>query len=324
MKDTFSSYHPSLSLMYFVLVIGFSMFLMHPVFLLISFISGMSYNLYLRGTQQTVKYLLYSLPMGLVVGLMNPLFNHEGVTILGYLGDNPITLESIYYGLAMMLLFMNVLWWVQCYSYVMTSDKIVYLLGRKMPTLALIFSMTLRMIPLFKEQFNAAKKAQQGLEGCVPIMSRDEGKHVGKHEGKHVGKNAGRNAMSSISKNKSKKRQLQQGMKLFSIMVTWLLENAMDTADSMKSRGYGLKGRTNFSIYVFKARDMRLLVILLSLASILAIGLIKGVMWMRYFPSVKIMPIRLGSLVFYGSYMLLCFLPLSLHIMEDLLWRCLK
>ena len=33
------------------------------------------------------------------------------------------------------------------------------------------------------------------------------------------------------------------------------LENAIETADSMKSRGYGLRGRTAFSIYRMEARD---------------------------------------------------------------------
>ncbi len=40
-----------------------------------------------------------------------------------------------------------------------------------------------------------------------------------------------------------------------SILVTWALENAIDTADSMKDRGYVLPGRTAFSIYRFDRRD---------------------------------------------------------------------
>ncbi|MBE7055615.1 MAG: energy-coupling factor transporter transmembrane protein EcfT, partial [Ruminococcaceae bacterium] len=39
------------------------------------------------------------LPALLLMALINPAFNHEGVTILYYLpGGNPLTLESVYYG----------------------------------------------------------------------------------------------------------------------------------------------------------------------------------------------------------------------------------
>ena len=45
-------------------------------------------------------------------------------------------------------------------------------------------------------------------------------------------------------------------------MVTWSLESAIDTADSMRSRGYGEPGRTAFSIYRFDDRDRGLLLCL--------------------------------------------------------------
>ena len=53
------------------------------------------------------------------------------------------------------------------------------------------------------------------------------------------------------TKNGSVFRRVGNAVKIFSIMVTWSLENAIETADSMRSRGYGLPGRTAFSIYRF-------------------------------------------------------------------------
>lgn len=50
-------------------------------------------------------------------------------------------------------------------------------------------------------------------------------------------------------------KRAKHGIKIMSILVTWALENAIDTADSMKDRGYGLPGRTAFSIYRFDRRD---------------------------------------------------------------------
>ncbi len=45
--------------------------------------------------------------------------------------------------------------------------------------------------------------------------------------------------------------RIRAGFNMLSILVTWALENAIETSDSMRSRGYGLKGRTAFSIYKF-------------------------------------------------------------------------
>ena len=46
-------------------------------------------------------------------------------------------------------------------------------------------------------------------------------------------------------------KKIRYALNMVSILVTWALENAIETADSMKSRGYGLRGRTAFSIYRF-------------------------------------------------------------------------
>ena len=292
MKDTFGSYHPSINFIYFVAVIGLSMFLMHPIFLGISLACSLTYAIYLSGAKVIYNQLLYSVPLCMVIGLINPLFNHEGMTIIGYLGDNPITLESIYYGCGMAVLFVDVLLWFKCYSYVMTSDKLIYLLGRKIPTLALIFSMTLRMIPLFKKQFQKVMRAQEGLG------NRAKGKNIF--------------------------AKIKWGMKVLSIMMTWMLENAIDTADSMRSRGYGLKGRSSFSIYSFQRKDRSVLILLVILISSVAIGIFYGEMQIRYFPSIKMQPITIRSMMTYLAYGLLCILPLSLHIVEDIKWHYLK
>ena len=70
------------------------------------------------------------LPLLLLTALINPAFNHEGQTILTYLSNgNPITLESIVYGVAAAAMLVAVICWFSCYNSVMTSDKFVYLFG---------------------------------------------------------------------------------------------------------------------------------------------------------------------------------------------------
>ena len=160
-RDTFSSCHPIVNFLYFVMVLIFSMFFMHPVSLLISLASSLTYAIYLNGRKAVRFSLRYMLPMMLLAAITNPIFNHAGVTILAYLPTgNPLTLESILYGMASALMLAAVITWFSCYSAVMTSDKFVYLFGRVVPALSLILSMTLRFVPKFKAQFQVVSQAQ--------------------------------------------------------------------------------------------------------------------------------------------------------------------
>ena len=85
MRDSFSTYHPLINFLYFTLVLVFSMFFMHPVCLAISLSCAFTYSIYLNGKKAVKFNLKYLLPMLIVAALVNPAFNHEGVTILTYL-----------------------------------------------------------------------------------------------------------------------------------------------------------------------------------------------------------------------------------------------
>ena len=114
------------------------------------------------------------------------------------------------------------------------------------------------------------------------------------------------------------------GIQILSIVTTWALENAVETADSMRSRGYGLRGRTAYSIYRFTARDKGLLAALCALLALLLAGMATGVVAARYFPSYKASANGPLGMLFYAAFALVCFLPLILNVREDLTWRYLR
>lgn len=68
--------------------------------------------------------------------------------------------------------------------------------------------------------------------------------------------------------------KLRSAVRVFSAMLTWALENAIDTGDSMKARGYGLKGRSHFALFRFTLRDA----LLLSAAALLLTLVFLGMM----------------------------------------------
>lgn len=289
MRDTFSGYHPLVNFLYFALVLVFSMCLMHPVSLAISLGSAIAYSVYLSGRKALRFQLLYMLPVMAMAALINPVFNHEGATILCYLPTgNPLTWESILYGLAAAALLAAVITWFSCYNAVMTSDKFVYLFGRVIPALSLVLSMTLRFVPKFKTQFQVVCDAQR----CV---GRD------------------------IS-NGSLLQRMRRAITILSIMVTWSLENAIETADSMRSRGYGLPGRTAFSIYRFDERDKAALLWLGFCGFYILCGALAGGFAWRYYPTVKGGALTPLGVSFQLVYLALCLTPVILNAAADRTW----
>lgn len=292
-KDTFSSYHPMVNFVFFALVLGCTMFFMHPISLCISLLNAFGYGIYLKGWKMVRFSLLYLLPMMVMAAVLNPAFNHEGVTILTYLpSGNPLTLESIAYGIGAAGMLAVVVLWFSCYTEVMTSDKFVYLFGRMIPSLSLLLSMTLRFVPKFQAQFLIVREGQK----CVGRDMTDG------------------NILT----------RMKHTVTIFSIMVTWALENAIETADSMKSRGYGLKGRTAFSIYRFDRRDRLVLGWLLFCGIMILYGMFSGCMKWQYFPMIKGADISAAAVCVHVIYLMLCSTPVFLNRREDRKWNCLR
>ena len=292
-RDTFSGYHPTINFLYFALVLLFSMCLMHPVYLAISLTGALTYDIYLKG-QKAVRFAVMGLlPMAALAALVNPAFNHEGQTILTYLpGGNPLTLESMLYGVAAAVMLASVVLWFSSYNEVMTSDKFVYLFGRVIPALSLVLSMALRFIPKFKSQMDVVAEAQS----CI---GRD-------------------------TKTGSVIRRVSNAIKIFSIMVTWSLENAIETADSMRSRGYGLPGRTAYSIYRFDDRDKNVLAWLSFCGTYLVSGWMAGGTYFRYYPTVKSVVLTPMTVGFMCVYLALVLTPVILDRKEDRQWNSLQ
>ena len=285
----FKTYHPIVNFTYFVFVIGFSCFLMHPICLGISLISGFTYSVMLKGKTN----LIYMFPMLILMALINPAFNHEGITVIAYLpSGNPLTLESMLYGLCSAVMIVSVICHFSCYNEIMTSDKFIYLFGKIIPGMSLIFSMTLRFVPKFTSQLKVITNAQK-------CMGRD------------------------ISSGSIIKRA-KCGLNILSIITTWSLENAIDTADSMKSRGYGIQGRTAFSIFTFDKRDKKAFTCILLLGIYTLMGNILGSTHFVYFPSIKITEISVFDISVFISHLLLYTYPIIIEIREARKWKALR
>ena len=162
--------------------------------------------------------------------------------------------------------------------------------SRVIPALSLVLSMTLRFVPLFRRQLETVRQAQF----CI-----------------------GRDASTG-----SAWQRARRAVTIFSIMVTWALENAIETADSMKSRGYGLRGRTAFSIYRMEDRDKYALGWLGFCGMYLLCGSLAGGLKWWYFPMLQGAMAQPFSISFYLAYLALCLTPVIIDRKEARVWRC--
>lgn len=290
MKDAFSNYHPIVNLTYFLMVLGCASFLRHPVCLGIALVSSTIYASVLTGKENLIRIIKGMLPMSVMIIIINPLVNHQGVTILGYFrSGNPFTLEACIYGFAAAAIIWSLVQWFVCWNRIMTTEKLIYLFGRLMPALSLVVSMSLRFVPRYQRQLHKIMDAQ---------------KQLGK-----FGKGAG-----VISR-------LKLSIRVLSIMTTWAIEHAVETAQSMKGRGYGLPGRTAFSIYRWQARDTRLFIFELVLGVSVLIGGIRGSFQWSWMPIMSNLHITLENGLIFGSYLLLTLLPAGLNGKEEMEWK---
>lgn len=284
----FGQYHPLSLLVYFLSELLIAMFVTNPVIQLSALLGGTLFCAMLVPRRELGANLGFYIPMMLLVAVTNPLFSHNGVTPLFFLNGNPVTLEAILYGVSIAVMVVGVMLWCKCYSEVMTSDKFLYLFGRAAPKLSLVLSMTLRFVPMFRRRMHKVSAAQKamGLYSGSGIVAR-----------------------------------AQSAMRVFTAMIAWSFENAMDTAASMKARGYGRKGRTQFSLFRFRASDAALLTVCAALLGTVAAGAAVGAVTFYFYPRITPLPAAPGAVTVYAAFGMLSALPFILEVKEALVWR---
>jgi len=284
----FAEHNPVTVAVYYLAAAGICIFTMDPVVLLISLI-GALVSLAVTGLLRQWRMHLYSLALFAVMALMNPLISHNGVTVLFVMNHNPVTLEALLYGVAAGGMIVTVITWFRAFTAVMTSDKLLYIFGALSPKLALMLSMSLRYVPLFGQQVRKVQMSQQAL---------------------------------GLYKEDNLIDWMRGGMRVFSVMVTWTLENGIITADSMTARGYGVGRRSRFTIFRWTRDDVLLLSITLLLTACSIWGMHGRTV--AYYPAISFTPVTARVLAGYIAYGCLTWLPAIITGKEAVKWHCLR
>ena len=285
---TLNSINPAAVAVYFLMTAGIAMFSMNPVILSLSLAGSLIY-FFSKGSQGNLKSHLYLLLLFIIMAVINPLVNHNGVTVMFVMNDNPVTLEALIYGVAASSMIISVLYWFRSFTEIMTSDKLLYIFGRLSPKLALILSMALRFVPMFGRQIKKTEQTQKAMG----LYKEDN--------------------IADTIKGKTN---------IFSIIITWGLENGIITADSMTARGYGCGRRSGFSVFRWRKSDTIFLIISVILFSLTIYGLSN--VTFSYYPFTKFTAHNISAVAGYTAYGILVSLPSFLEAKEALRWKYLK
>lgn len=288
----FDSYHPMINLIYFTVAISCTICFQHPIYLAISFLCAFVYSVKLNGWKSFLLNLCL-IVLAAAYAIRYASYNHFGVTNIraNFIG-NQITLEALLYGVVRGITVAAVIIWFCCIFTLITADKVVYLFGRISPKLSLFLSILLRTVPRIKVRARRIEISREGI-------------------GRGVRQGNVFQKMSHL-------------FSLISILITWTLEDFVESANSMKSRGYSLKGRTAFSIYRFDNRDRSLVIVFFWCLT----GVMMAVLFNQtsiYFEPVIIMNrITWMSYVFYGVYAVFLLLPMVLQMVGEYRFKRLR
>ncbi len=286
---SFEKYNPIVSALYFVSVSGIAMFCMNPVILGLSLFGAVLLFLMRNGARGASSHFFF-LGFFLLMAVINPIFSHNGATVLFVINDSPITLEAVIYGFIASGTVTAVLYWFRSFTQIMTSDRLLYIFGRFSPKTALIFSMGLRYVPLFCRQAKKINQAQTALG----LYKED-------------------NIIDSA----------RGGMRVFSVMLTWALENGIVTSDSMTARGYGIGKRTHFSEFTFRRSDAFLLFATLLLTLSVCVSAALGGLDFFCYPEIRFGEITWLTYIGTAAYAVLIFIPIIIETEERLRWKYL-
>ncbi len=199
----FEAVHPLVPVTYVAGTMVLAMCAFHPVYAALSLTGALGCSLALRGVRRTVEALRWQLPLFALVCLTNPLFSQRGSTVLLSVGWLTVRLESLVFGLCMGMMLVASLMWLWCASDVLTLDRLLGLGGSVLPTVGLMASMVMRLVPQL-----VRRGGQVSATRAACSAARDGGGVVA------------------------------SSARLSGILLSWSLEDSIERSDAMRARGW--------------------------------------------------------------------------------------
>ena len=285
MRNPFRTYHPAVAFVYTACAIAFSMAVMQPVFVALSLMGAIACSCVTRGARRTMRTLAGVAALALVVAAANLVFVASGSTELFRVGARAFYVESLVYGICSGGMLASVLLWFASYAACMDSDASMAMLGNAAPTVTLMVSQVMRLVPQFVSR------------GRGIVASQD--------------------AVTSAEA-RTKRQAASDRLRAVSVLAGWGMEDGLVRGDAMRARGYGCGvRRTAYRRHRIRRVDAAALVVVGVLAAVSVPCAWAAVSEFTFYPVLG----GFASLGAYLSYALLMAFAPALAFKEWLQWR---
>lgn len=318
-RTAFDTYHPCAAALYFAAVLVLAMAAFQPVFVALSAVVGIIYNVFLRGWRAALKTLAWQLPVLVAIMLLNGVLSARGSTLLLRFGHHGLYLESFVYGLFMGLALIAVLQWFSNLSHVLTSDKVMQLTGNVMPTVGLMITMILRLVPQYMRRGRSIRSVEEACTSARAGAVDAQGEQGARGEPDARGGQGARNAKGArLGFLERRVLAARAYLRDLSVLMGWGMEDSLDTSDAMRARGWGVAAkRTTYQRSDFRAGDGILCACLAALIAASAICAFEACAGFAFYPQIS--PVMAWWA--YVPYALLLAMPFILEFKERAIWR---
>ncbi|MDP9859268.1 energy-coupling factor transport system permease protein [Olsenella profusa DSM 13989] len=279
----FETTHASVAVAYFSGALLLAMFVMQPVYVALSLAGALAFALCALGVRGTLRKLRWQLPLLVLITLANPLFSASGSTALAQVGPLVVYRESLVYGACMGSVLIAVILWFEGASRVLTNDRLMGLMGRRLPVVALMVSMTAQL---------SARLVRRGTEARTV-----------------------RRACSSSGADG--RPSLQGALSLTTTLMGWAMEGSLERADAMRARAWqAAPHRTSYATERLGDRDaLALLGVGALVGANVLLAAVACAQW-HFYPTTPTLVVWWG----YAPYAVLTLLPAALTLRERARW----
>lgn len=222
------SLHPASVFVYIISLLVLNMLFFDPAFIALSLLLAVLQGVVFTSAKKTLKGLLWGLPAIAIVAAVNGIVSRGGETVLVYLFGSPVSAESVFYGLCSGVMLIAIIIYFTVYNRLLPPEKFLYLFSGILPSFSMVVTMTQRFIPALIKRFGEIRAARRNFK------QTENGKRTKKY---------------------------QPLFREISALLSWSMEEGLETADSMKAKGYGCTKRSSYEIYDFTAKDIVLIAI---------------------------------------------------------------
>jgi len=288
-NNGFRRFHPFILFLYYIVSGILIMLYNHPIFMIIAMCLFIGVNITHDNGKALRKWMIPLFIMGSIFALLNPLLVSRGTHILFYVDNRQITLEALMFGITMALMLITVIILFVSFNLILNGNKFLYLFSKIVPRTAFLMMLAIRFVPLLKRRYDEINAVYR-----VRGMTIFHG---------------------------SLKDRANNGMNMLQTLLTWSLEEAIQTADSMQARGYQSRKKSSYTLYKMTKADWMLFSILIVILIVGMLGASFGYGKIVIYPTLGTLQFYAGDWIVLFCMMLAISLPLIVEGIEWLRWK---